>query len=292
MQTINWQPERDPFLKDGERTLHHELHRIRSERLGDLQSVLNAKAPRRASLDAAIAKLARKPHGSLLEVGAGDAWASAYLMTQFDFREVYIMEIDSSAVEHLIPQTLDLFNVDTSKVTTVLGSFNQIPLANHFDYIIAMGALHHSANLLRTMDALYRALKPGGVLLSQEPSMLDETPNAFYLEKLREHTTFPEGIEILNEKRSDIFYRRCEYRVAGLHAGFEMEVAELSQVVAPVESEGKKAFWKWFLPKRPAERGADPPDKNKPSNIFITAHKPRVPTECNHRWVEVMPKEC
>jgi len=222
----NWSPELDPFLKSGEVKLHEHLHLVRSKESTNPASLLKTKAVRKQALDEAL-KDVGPIKGNLLEVGAGDGWCSAHILSAYKPEKTFIMEIDEIAVEKLIPNTLSVFGVDTIDVTIVQGSFNKIPHNNFFDFIIAMGALHHSANLRVTFDTIFQALKPGGWLLAQEPSMDDDTPNSYFVNYGLEKKVFPEGIEMINADRSDIFYRNCEFRTAAYHAGFEIKLKKL-----------------------------------------------------------------
>ena len=226
MKFENWSPELDPFLKSGEVKLHEHLHLVRSKESTNPASLLKTKAVRKQALDEAL-KDVGPIKGNLLEVGAGDGWCSAHILSAYKPEKTFIMEIDEIAVEKLIPNTLSVFGVDTIDVTIVQGSFNKIPHNNFFDFIIAMGALHPSANLRVTFDTIFQALKPGGWLLAQEPSMDDDTPNSYFVNYGLEKKVFPEGIEMINADRSDIFYRNCEFRTAAYHAGFEIKLKKL-----------------------------------------------------------------
>ena len=103
----------------------------------------------------------------------------------------------------------------------VLGSFNSIPLVEKFDFVLAFGALHHSSNLQKTLDECFKALKPGGHLIAQEPYSSDETPNSFFVEMKNKKINVQGLIEIKNKLRDDNFYRKCEYLTASYHAGFD-----------------------------------------------------------------------
>ena len=46
-----------------------------------------------------------------------------------------------------------------------------------------MGALHHSRNL-NTLGSIFKALKPNGILIAQEPTMPDSTSHADYQDNM------------------------------------------------------------------------------------------------------------
>jgi len=271
MKTENWSPETDKFLKSGERELHQFLHATRSEAEMPWASVLEVKKRRWSALQKAVGEIGGI-RGRVLEVGAGDGWCSAGILRHYDVEECVIVEVDEAAVSKLIPRMLRTFEVEDKNVTIALGSFNSIPHESHFDFVIAMGALHHSENLFMTLRSIWRALKPGGYLLSQEPAMADGTSNEFYERRNAEVKKFPEGIEIANSERSDHFYRKCEYLTALYHAGFE---PELEDIGSPHVSESKKRLADKLIEKLGgiAPRSDDP---NLPTNIFLTARKPET----------------
>lgn len=256
-RTLDWSPRSDGHLKEGEVVLHKRLHEIRAQLPQSKEGILANKEKRIRALEKLIEHAGCRPRGRVLEIGAGDGWCSAVICSRFDIDEMYVMEIDEPAVNVLIPQTLKLFGVDLSKVTGVLGSFNKIPLVDHFDFVVSMGALHHSSNLFSSLSELTKCLKPGGWLLAQEPSMDDSTRNEFYARREDQEVTFHDEITIKNGSRSDVFYRRCEYLTAGYHAGLDIDCLPLDE---PPRS-------RWF-------RKAPWVDLSKPQNIILIAQKP------------------
>jgi SAM-dependent methyltransferase len=270
MKKENWNPEEDRYLKSGERELHQFLHSTRTNESFDWQKILGKKDRRWLPFQRAASKCGGI-RGRVLEVGAGDGWCSAAVLRHYEVEESYIMEIDEAAIDSLIPETLRKFEVDDRNVTLVLGSFNSIPHVDYFDFIIAMGSLHHSENLFVTLRSLWSALKAGGFLLSQEPAMADSTSNEFYRRRGQEVKKFKEGIEFRNEERSDNFYRKCEYLTALHHAGFEVDLEELGSahpVVTP-----KQSIWNRLFRTSPEPVVPEAP-VDTPTNIFIRATKP------------------
>jgi SAM-dependent methyltransferase len=305
MKLENWSPERDPYLKPGERELHAFLHASRASKVGDWESILRNKGRRWRQLEAAVAKCGGV-RGTVLEVGAGDGWCSAALLKHYpEVDSAYIVEVDEAAVGTLIPDTLRAFEVHDRDITLVLGSFNAIPYDGFFDLVVAMGALHHSENLFVTLRSIWKALKPGGRLFSQEPAMADSTPNAYYTARSGQIAKFSEGFQMLNSERSDVFYRRCEYLAALYHAGFDVVIDDLppthptpavpagDAMAAPATDGGKKkglsrlfgSAMARVAGKRQAESQPPPtgapanPAPETPFNVFITATKPLHPEQ-------------
>lgn len=268
MEILDWMPEKDVYLKSKEVDIHDQFHNhLASGEITEkkLFGTSNRKF-RIQSLNEAIAEAGIKITGKVLEVGAGDAWCSAYVAKNFDIDKIYTMEINRPAVEKLIPKVFDVVGVDKSKTATVLGTFNNIPVENEFDVILAMGALHHSSSLYHTFSNLYKALKPGGWLLAQEPYMVNTTPNDFYSKRDAQEVSFKGILEVKNADRTDVFYRECEYRVAAFHANF---MYQSKRVVKEHEYEVKR----WGK-KVPVAEHTD-----KPNNLIIFAQKPLSNTD-------------
>jgi SAM-dependent methyltransferase len=229
---IDWFPADDTLLKVGERELHTALHNYISDSNRTAECIMSKRKPRIEALEKILHKIDKELSGDVLEIGAGDGWCSAYLAeSQQNINSIYIMECNLPAVTRLIPQTFKLLNISTEKVKYVLGSFNNIKAENQFDYIIAMGALHHSSNLKHTLAQVHKALKPGGFLIAQEPYVSDDTQNSFFLQLGEREKEFNGFGKIKNKERSDIFYRKCEYLTAGYHAGFDITLIELDGVL-------------------------------------------------------------
>lgn len=263
MRTIDWSPKSDEFLKAKEIEIHEIYHQNLANKEIAQQRLLgqHKRIERIKYLNKAIENIGHPIGGRVLEVGAGDGWCSAYMINQFPaINELNIMEVNRPAVEQLIPKSIASVNGDLSKVVTILGSFNNIRFQNEMDFIIAMGALHHSGNLGLTFKSMYQALKPGGWLIAQEPYMLDETPNTFYFERDEEVIQFKNLVGVTNSERSDTFYRLCEYKTAAYHAGFDFQYESFDNSLT-IKNVIKKLIGR-TLP------------LNKPRNMVVFCQKP------------------
>jgi SAM-dependent methyltransferase len=113
-----------------------------------------------------------KEHCTILELGAGTGWLTAYLSK---FQNVSsILAIDSSEyfIKNMIPHIISKMGGDSSKIRTVKGLFTPILLdSNCLDYIVASSALHHADNLENTLVEANRVLKENGILF-----ILNEMP--------------------------------------------------------------------------------------------------------------------
>ena len=90
--------------------------------------------------------------------------------------------------------------------------------------------------------------------------MQNDVKNSFYFNREKHEVNFKGVINVMNNERTDIFYRECEYRVAGFHAGFDFQS---KRVLKPKEK--KQLNWrKKILPE----------NKDTPNNLVIFAKKP------------------
>ncbi|WP_026375617.1 class I SAM-dependent methyltransferase [Aestuariibacter salexigens] len=252
----DWSPGTDPLLKPFEKDLHERLHEIRAEHVVDKQTLFTQRKFRIDAINTILDKNNLTPKGDILEVGAGDAWCSAYLMDTYapHISSLSVMECTEHAVTKLIPVTLQATETDLTKIKLILGSFNDIRVASAYDFVFAMGALHHATNLYFTLQQIYKSLKPGGHVVSQEPFMSDSTPNDFYHRYNEEIKDFGIGNTTKNSERTDVFYRKCEYYTAAYHAGFNVDLVTLTEF------------------------------EDKPSAMVMLLTKPEFPVEPITKW--------
>jgi SAM-dependent methyltransferase len=158
--------------------------------------------------------------GHVADVGCGSGYFGIGVAKYFDsVNKVDCIEASRVAVESVIPENISYYDV-SSKVVALEGSFDLLPNET-YDVVFAMGALHHSKNLNRTMHSIFKALKPGGLLVAQEPAMPDVTSHDAYFEK---YNIVEEryGLRIRNGDRYDRFFRECEYKYSLVNNGFDI----------------------------------------------------------------------
>ena len=121
-------------------------------------------------------------YGNVLDIGAGSGYASIWLAQNSDADKIICLENSKIAVENLIPKNIKYYGVE-NKVETLLGSFEELPFNNFFDFIISMGSIHHCNCLYTSMKSINSALKNKGYLIMNEPSMSNTTSNVEYINK-------------------------------------------------------------------------------------------------------------
>lgn len=120
-------------------------------------------------------------HGTVLEIGAGTGINSCIVSKNVSVEKVYVLDYSKVCVEELITFVIEKFGLlenEKKKLYPIVGSFNDIKLPNNsIDYILAMGALHHSEDREITLNEIYRVLKLGGYLIACERANLNTLTN-------------------------------------------------------------------------------------------------------------------
>ncbi|HLG02692.1 MAG TPA: class I SAM-dependent methyltransferase [Bacteroidia bacterium] len=173
----------------------------------------------------------KKLSGKIIEVGAGTGVFTAELSREKEPEVIYCLDYDKYSVEELMPVVFKNLEADFTKIQTVLGSYNRMQVTDDFfDYIISLGAIHHSENLLATFREAYRVLKPGGFLVASEHchpnSYTQEEQRADYerpLSRERLKTLYNDDkMHVKVKDNSDHYYRICEFEAYAYAAGFNV----------------------------------------------------------------------
>ena len=203
------------ILNKSDTKLHEAIH-ANMERMHPSKILLNPRIN--------ILKIFRRKignlHGTIADIGCGNGYLSIFMAKKYrDIIKIDAIEGSEKAVRTLLPRNID-FHGMTEKVNPVLANFDQLE-EEKYDFVFAMGAIHHSKNLQETSNSIYRSLKKGGVLVAQEPAMPDYTTHSEYEEKYNIiESRF--GLTIRNGDRFDRFFRECEYKSALIKSGFDI----------------------------------------------------------------------
>lgn len=219
---INWFPEDDPYTKKGEIKLHTDLHKIKYEKKD-----FSSRNDRIQYIELAEKIISEDIEGNVLDIGCGNGYSSVYFSKNRNCK-IHAMECNPSAVKLLINENFKRNNISKDKYELILGSFNDIKWKNYFKWVISLGAIHHSQNLIKTTKSIFSSLKPGGYFIAHEPYMDSYTPNSHYIKKEKQFKNVQGLINIQESKRDDHFFRECEYLTAFHHSGFNIK--EFKQV--------------------------------------------------------------
>lgn len=207
------------IMTEYDAALHQEIHRAMLA--ADPAVLLNNK---RVNIFPTVVAKIGSIHGNVADVGCGSGYLSIWMaLNQPDIDTIHAIEGSKTAVDEVIPNNTRHFGV-SKKVHPIYGSFDFLS-PNAYDFIFAMGALHHSRNLSKTLRSIAGALKSGGYLIAQEPTMPDVTTHQEYQHK---YDIVEErfGLKFKNADRYDRFFRECEYKSAIVKSGLDIVMWE------------------------------------------------------------------
>ena len=161
--------------------------------------------PRIKTLDY-FQKKVKRIHGKVLDIGAGNGYASIWLAKNSDAEKIICLENSKAAVEKLIPSNIKYHKVDNI-VEAKIGSFEDLRFKDYFDFIISFGSIHHSNCLLTCMLSIFNSLKKDGYLIMNEPSMNNFVSNEDYIKKYNSDEIF-QGKKIKISKETINFIER------------------------------------------------------------------------------------
>lgn len=248
-QIINWEPETDQYTKSGEIEVHNQVY-------GEMykHNKYENKEHRINVIKDCEKTVKQKINGNVLDIGCGNGYASVFIAKH---REaiVHSMECNIAAVDKLARKHYQSNQIPEDKYELILGSFNKIPNKNYYDYVVSLGVLHHSSNLLVTMKELYSCLKPSGYLFAHEPLTGSMTPNSVFINKNKQTKNVQNLVQWKESDRDDHFFRECEWLTAFHHSGFNVI------------------------------KYARQKNNNKLDNALIVLQKPETDHTIPHRWI-------
>jgi len=111
-----------------------------------------------------IISLLPPPPARLLDMGCGAGWTSVFFAKRG--YEVVGQDISQDMIrlseENRARNSLE-------NLSFVQGDYEDLTFSREFDCVVFFDSLHHSDDELLAIGSAYRALKPGGVLLTHEP---------------------------------------------------------------------------------------------------------------------------
>lgn len=130
-----------------------------------------------ADLSFCFSKLPRPP-ARILECGCGTGWLSYFLAKRG--YSVTGQDVSEEALE--LARSNPPF-AETGDVEFICSDFEGLDLDNEYDAVIFYSSLHHAEDELGAIRSAYKALKPGGVLLTIEPGKGHEENSQHVIEE-------------------------------------------------------------------------------------------------------------
>ncbi len=123
----------------------------------------------------ALRKIDIQKSSIFCEIGAGAGFFTAILSKYNICKKIISIEYSSELVNKVMPFVFSKMNANCWKIQRVIGSFLDIKLKNNtVDCVIANCALHHSHDLNRTLNEIYRILKHKGYFIVMERAHSDD----------------------------------------------------------------------------------------------------------------------
>ncbi len=161
-----------------------------------------------------------KSDAVVCEVGSGCGYFTALLSKYSFVKTLYSVEYSLSLVDKVMPHAFKRLRAKIDKIHRICGSFLNIKLdSESIDIVVANCSLHHSHDIKKTLEEIYRVLKNGGYIFVIERAHEDnvktiELNRMLMKEKSVEKAEKMYGVsgKVLNRKMlGEHEYRICEW---------------------------------------------------------------------------------
>ena len=125
-----------------------------------------------------VMRLLPEPPARVLDLGVGSGWTTAFLARRG--YEVVGQDICEDMIE-LAEQNRVAYGVDTASF--VVQDYESMAFRDEFDAAFFYDALHHAEDEAAALQAVYRALKPGGTCVTVEPGEGHALASQFAIER-------------------------------------------------------------------------------------------------------------
>jgi SAM-dependent methyltransferase len=115
----------------------------------------------------AVLLLLPQPPGRVLECGCGAGWLS-YMLAKSGY-DVVGQDVSVKAIE--LARNNPMFHAQEKPPVFVSSDFEELAFESEFDAAVFFDSLHHSINMPLAIRQVFRALKPGGLMIASEPGV-------------------------------------------------------------------------------------------------------------------------
>ena len=114
-----------------------------------------------------------RPHGTVVELGAGSCWLCAALARRPEVERVIGVEFSERRIAELAPFAIAALEAPAGKIERVLADFYDHGIdEGRADLVFTDAAFHHAADPVRLARVAFGLLRPGGELvLHREPTL-------------------------------------------------------------------------------------------------------------------------
>ena len=120
-----------------------------------------------------------KGGSSVLDLGGGTGWLTAYLSRMEGVSQIKIVDLSSGYLERNLPVAVRRLSGEATKISTAVGYFSPLLFEDaSLDVVVMSSAIHHADQMEGVLREINRVLVSGGWCL-----LLNETPvgDLFYL---------------------------------------------------------------------------------------------------------------
>ena len=115
----------------------------------------------------AVLLLLPPPPARVLECGCGAGWLS-YMLAKSGY-DVVGQDISTQAIE--LARCNPMFRTLHKPPLFISSDFEESPFEGEFDAAVFFDSLHHSIDMPLAIRQVFRALKPGGLMIASEPGV-------------------------------------------------------------------------------------------------------------------------
>jgi ubiquinone/menaquinone biosynthesis C-methylase UbiE len=109
---------------------------------------------------------------TILDLGSGTGWLSAFLSDFDQVKKIYAVDSSSYFLNNMMAEIIKFMNGKKEKITPIQGLFTPLILEDKsLDIVVISSALHHAENIEDVLNEIWRVLKDDGYLF-----ILNETP--------------------------------------------------------------------------------------------------------------------